>query len=171
VSLILDAAQFAEEAHRGQVRKYKRVPYVYHPARVAGRVALHSKATEDMVAAAFLHDVVEDTPFNLSDISIATNDAVAAMVSQLTNPSKNLKLPREDRKALDRAHLTKACWGAKIIKMIDRLDNLGDMDGCEAQFANLYAQESLLLAETVGDADPALKAELVEVATKMRDET
>jgi (p)ppGpp synthase/HD superfamily hydrolase len=170
MNIIISAAQFARRAHEGQVRDFHRVPYIFHPARVAGRVALHPDATEVMVAAAFLHDVVEDTPFNLQDVATATSFEVSDLVSQLTNPSKNMKLPREDRKAIDRAHLRKATREAKIIKMIDRIDNLRDMDGADDQFRQLYAGESLLLAETVGDADSALKAELVEICRKMQED-
>lgn len=169
MNIIISAAQFAKRAHEGQFRDFTRVPYIFHPARVAGRVALHPEATEAMVAAAFLHDVVEDTPFNLQDIATATSQEISGLVSQLTNPSKNMKLPREDRKAIDRAHLRKATRQARIIKMIDRIDNLRDLAGAEEQFKVLYAGESLLLADTVGDADAALKAELVELCQKIQE--
>jgi len=170
MNIIIAAAHLARRAHEGQFRKYRRVPYIHHPARVAGRVAPHPEATEVMVAAAFLHDVVEDTPFGLQDITAATSAQIADLVSQLTNPSKNMKLPREDRKAIDRAHLRKACREAKIIKLVDRIDNLRDMDDAEDQFRQLYAGESLLLADTVGDVDAALKAELVEICRKIQEE-
>ena len=67
--IILKAAAFARRAHAGQRRKYNDRPYIVHPARVAGRVAAHPQATETMVAAAFLHDVVEDTPHALDEVS------------------------------------------------------------------------------------------------------
>lgn len=167
MNIILAAAALARTAHEGQFRKYHRVPYVMHPARVAARVALLPNATENMVAAAFLHDVIEDTPWSVQDIEKTTNKEVAALVVALTNTSKGSKLPREDRKAIDRAHLVKASPEAKLIKMIDRLDNLADMAGADGNFKVLYAKESLLLAETVGDADAGLKAEILAVCEKM----
>ena len=66
---ILRAAQFARQAHEGQRRKCNDRPYIEHPARVAARVTILPGATEAMVVAAWLHDVVEDTTVELDEIA------------------------------------------------------------------------------------------------------
>jgi len=82
-------------------------------------------------------------------------------VVELTNPSKGRKdLPRKDRKAMDRAHLATVSREAKVIKMLDRIDNLSDCDAAPRAFRGLYAMESAMLADVVGDADPRLESEL-----------
>lgn len=58
--LIADAAAFAAQAHAGQVRKYTGEPYIRHPEAVAKLVQASGGDTA-MVAAAWLHDTVEDT--------------------------------------------------------------------------------------------------------------
>jgi hypothetical protein len=71
---------------------------------------------------------------------------------------------RAERKRIDRDHLAKAPPEAKVIKMLDRLDNLAEMELAPAEFKTLYGEESLLLAQAVGDADPKLRDNLVNSA-------
>jgi (p)ppGpp synthase/HD superfamily hydrolase len=167
MNLILKAAAFARRAHAQQRRKYNERPYINHPARVAGRAAAHPRASETLVTAAFLHDVVEDTPHSLSDISAEFGNEVARLVQELTNPSKEMNAPRRDRKRFDRDHLAKVSVEAKIIKMLDRIDNLQEMTDAPASFRQTYCEESRLLAEVVGDADPDLKAELLDCVARL----
>jgi (p)ppGpp synthase/HD superfamily hydrolase len=173
MSLILKAVRLAVSAHNGQFRKYSHRPYVEHPARVAARVAIHPDATEEMVAAAFLHDVLEDTPLNPEEITRETNTEVLAYVKWMTNRSKidHPTANRAERKRIDRERLAGAPRRVKIIKMIDRLDNLREMDGSAGDFARLYGEESLLLVEVLKDADPALAEELRTVAESLRSRT
>ena len=65
---IILAAQFARQAHKSQKRKHNGTPFIAHPARVAGRVATLEGATEDLVVAAYLHDVVEDTDCTIEQV-------------------------------------------------------------------------------------------------------
>lgn len=162
MNVILKAAAFARQAHAGQMRKYRDRPYIVHPARVAGRVAAHPAATEAMVAAAFLHDVVEDTPYSLGDVADEFGSEVARLVEELTNPSIGVKAPKRERQQLDREHLAAVSAEAKIIKLLDRIDNLQEMAEAPRGFVRLYCEESRLLAEVIGDADPELKAELLD---------
>lgn len=165
MSIIIAAAQLARRAHATQKRKYTGRPYVEHPARVAARVALHTEATEDMVAAAFLHDVLEDTQATQGDILVGTNQDVLDLVIWMTNPSKKRgDLNRSQRKAMDRDHLSKAPREVKLIKLLDRIDNLAEMGLASWDFKVMYAQESLLLLEAIGDVDTDLWKELGDLA-------
>jgi (p)ppGpp synthase/HD superfamily hydrolase len=167
MNVILKAAAFARQAHAGQNRKYHDRPYIQHPARVAGRVAIHPKATEAMVVAAFLHDVVEDTPHTSEEVSAEFGPEVARLVGELTNPSKGSKAPRRERKQQDRDHFAHVSVEARVIKLLDRIDNLQEMQDAPSGFKAKYCEESRLLADAIGDADPELKAELLDCVERL----
>ena len=66
VALVLRAYDVAEEAHRGQTRKTGE-PYIYHPVAVA-QILANLRMDHESIAAAILHDTIEDTPVDWSDI-------------------------------------------------------------------------------------------------------
>lgn len=163
---IIEAARYAEEMHRGQERKYHvpPVPYFTHVSRVAQMVMLHRQSTEEMVVAAYLHDVVEDTAAPIQNVETRFGVVVATFVEWLTNPSKGSSAPRAERKKQDREHLARAPDEVKIIKLLDRIDNLRDLERAPVDFKKKYAEESILLTETIGHVDPDLDAELINQA-------
>ena len=165
--MIIKAAHFAVAAHSGQFRKFGHVnrPYVMHPGRVAARVSILPEATEVMVAAAWLHDVVEDTRFGIGELQLVFGQAVALLVGELTNTSKQQYpgLNREGRKAKDRERLVSVSREAKSIKLIDRIDNLMETEDdleTPCEFAELYRYESGLLLDVLRGTDAGLEAEL-----------
>lgn len=166
IGLIIKAAQYADEKHAGQSRKYNNRPYITHPIRVAGRVATHKFATGKLVAAAFLHDVVEDCGASLDEIRTYFGPTVTHYVSSLTNPPRVPGVRRADRKAADRQRLKSIDNECKVVKLIDRIDNLLEMDWSDG-FAKLYAEESLLLLEAISDADESLAEELKSIANEI----
>lgn len=142
--LIKEAAELAEKAHRGQMRKYIGLPYIIHPYSVATAVAGYG-GNENAVAAAWLHDVLEDTETTAEEILGWTNPEVLSLVQQLTNPSKMFpSLPRAKRREMDVEHIREASWEAKLVKLADRTDNLlGMLSGDpSAEFRALYVRES-----------------------------
>ena len=81
MSLIKKAQSFANNAHEGQVRKYGGEPYIDHPIRVAMLlIEFIPNISEEMVAAALLHDVLEDTDTTLDDLIVEFGYAVAHLV-------------------------------------------------------------------------------------------
>lgn len=166
MNIIIRAAQFAAEKHAGQFRKFTGAPYITHPIRVAGRVTMHEQATPELVAAAWLHDVPEDTDATIEDIYAMFGDKVGMYVNWLTNPSKGSKEPRHIRKKLDREHAAVAPLTCKIIKLIDRIDNLREIDPTD-KFTALYCRETLLLAPLLRDADESLYEELIGVVNDL----
>jgi len=166
---ILRAARLAEEAHRGQCRKWGHAqdPYIWHPMRVAGMVSLVEFATVEMVQAAYLHDVLEDTKVNeLALYEAGFIGKVILFVKALTNPSKGSNLPRADRKAMDRQHLAGASWEVKVIKLADRIDNLLEVRNdptSPKDFVELYKNESRLLLEVLKGTNEELEAVLVKL--------
>ena len=129
------ALRYAENAHRGQVRKYSDSPYILHPIRVERLVCHYAPELYDdrinLSIAALVHDTVEDCAISLSDIRSEFGEHVARMVRDLTHEScfdANLsKQNRATRWAADIEKLSKANLDSRLIKMCDRLDNLNDM--------------------------------------------
>lgn len=165
---VYKAIDIACAAHEGQFRKYsENVPYIVHPGRVASRVARLYESNEDMVCAAWLHDVVEDTQVTLAEIEAACGAEVATLVDWLTNPSKGSKKLRADRKSWDREHIAKAPAQAKMIKLADRADNLRDLLKAPLNFAELYHSESVALFDVLKGTHPILEQEYILALTAL----
>lgn len=157
---IIEAAQFAAKAHENQFRKYTDLPYVIHPARVAGRVSLLPNVTEDYIIAAYLHDVLEDTHISPKEIEDRFGSMVMWNVKHLTNVSKGSTLPREKRKEMDYWELSQKDRMIRNIKALDRIDNLNDMALAPSNFVKLYCKESESLLFYLGEIEQSLRDEL-----------
>lgn len=166
MSLILDAAQFAAKCHEGQVRRVTGRPYIEHPIRVAGAVAIRPGSTKEMVAAAFLHDVMEDCGKTWGDIVRVAGFEVADMVEALTKPSKEVG-NREKRNRVFMDTLKARPSEVQIIKLADRLDNLREMAGDKPEFIWLYCKESKELVREIGHAAEDLKKNILDEAQKL----
>lgn len=153
---LAEVFSYAAHCACGQTRKYTGEAYFTHPERVAKMVAETPGANEDMVCAAYLHDVVEDTQVLQKDINHLFGPDVAVLVNQLTNVSKPEDGNRETRKALDRAHSAKACAEAKTIKLADVLDNLTSITQYDKGFAKKYVAEKKMLLPLLKEGDPGL---------------
>lgn len=155
--LILQASAFAAAAHSyiDQRRKYTNEPYIVHPAAVARLVA---EVTDDqaMIAAAWLHDVVEDTPVTIEEIVSVFGDDIASLVSDLTGVAKPEDGARHVRKAIDLEHTAQASPRAKTIKLADLLHNLGSIAEHDPSFALTYMQEKRRLLNVLKEGDSAL---------------
>ena len=167
--LIFRAASMAENWHKGQVRKYTNQPYITHPIRVAFAVMKSEIASQDTVAAAYLHDVVEDCGVSTETIAYRFNYKIASLVAELTNTAK-VDIPnasRKERKAYDLNRIKiYSSREAKVIKMFDRIDNLGEypLDNSEATkfLKQVYLDESFQLYHVLKDADELLAARLLD---------
>lgn len=138
--------EFATEAHKGQVRKYTGEGYIRHPIEVA--VILYtnySYATFEMLAAAILHDTVEDTDVTIEDIHSKFGDEVGNLVAWLTDVSKPTDGNRAARKQLDREHTLASPHDAQIIKVADLISNSQSIAAHDKDFAKVYMAEKKLL--------------------------
>lgn len=150
-SLWQQASAFAARAHRHQVRKDGRTPYFSHCVRVALTVALKFGCTDDTVlAAALLHDVIEDTQADYDDVLQHFGSEVAEMVAAL---SKDMRLVESQREPAYDVQLAEGPWQARLIKLADVYDNFTDAetDAARRKLAN-KANRALQLAE----GDPKL---------------
>ena len=160
--LIRKAGHFARRAHRGQQRKYRGSPYAHHPFRVARAVAAHEIGSPITVAAALLHDTVEDTRVSADEIAREFGPEVAALVAELTKPEQSESVSRTERFRQQLARLQRASREARVIKLLDRIDNVRESRHVADGFTDRYLTESRELAEALGDADPRLKGDLLE---------
>lgn len=151
------ALVFARSAHESidQRRKYTGEPYITHPIAVAALVKSVAH-TEAMLAAALLHDTVEDTPVTLDEIHRVFGFEVAGLVEMLTDVSKASDGDRAARKSIDREHTAKASPAAKTIKLADLIDNTRSIVERDAGFARTYLAEKALLLEVLREGDEAL---------------
>ena len=96
------ASAFAARAHCNQVRKDERTPYFSHPVRVALTVVLTFGCTdENVVAAALLHDVIEDTTADYDDILEQFGPKVADIVACMSKDMRMIE-PKREREYDDR---------------------------------------------------------------------
>ena len=149
--MIVKAEIFATQAHAlvEQKRKYTGEDYIVHPIRVA-KIVEQFGGSDDQIAAAFLHDVVEDTDVTMDVITSLFGSIVAKYVDDLTDVSKPGDGNREARKTIDRQHTANATADSQFIKCADIIDNAYDIADNDPSFWRVYRREmSLLLDEMV----------------------
>lgn len=163
-SLVFKARAFAMAAHaaKDQRRKYTNEPYIFHPAAVVALVQTVPGVTTEMLAAAWLHDVVEDTKVPWELIREEFGPVVASMVRDLTDVSQHKDGDRPTRRAIDRAHTATASPEAKTIKLADLIDNTKNIVALDPGFAKVYLAEKRLLLDVLTEGDPTLWAQAAE---------
>jgi (p)ppGpp synthase/HD superfamily hydrolase len=161
MDVVRKAQVYAQAAHAavGQRRKYTGEPYIVHPAEVAKIVAGVPGSTPDMVAAAWLHDVVEDTGCTYTDVHMAFGADIAALVGWLTDVSQPHDGNRVVRKAMDREHSARAPAEAQTIKLADLISNSRSIVKHDPAFARTYLEEKRMLLAVMTKGDPGLYAE------------
>lgn len=151
-SLVARASEFAAKAHTGQVRKYNGLPYITHCQAVAERVAERG-GSDEMIAAAWLHDTVEDCDVSHDDIRKAFGQAVSNLVIQLTDVYTREAYPelsRAERKTKERERWRSSCPDAVEIKLCDLNHNLSSILEHDPAFAKVYMREKADLLEAMG---------------------
>lgn len=156
-NIVERARLFATAAHAavGQTRKYTGEPYVVHPIEVSQLVASVG-GTDAMVAAALLHDVLEDTDVTVDLLEAEFGSEVADLVLWLTDVSTPEDGNRSTRKALDRQHSAAAPAAAQTIKVADLISNTRTIVEFDPGFAKTYLEEKRLLLEVLTRANPVL---------------
>lgn len=177
--LIQKAKDFATEAHRDQKRKYTGEPYITHPIEVMEIVRTVPHCCE-MLEAALLHDVVEDTAVTQKMIELLFGDGVGRFVYHLTDPElatseywskmpEKHRLNRKQRQKIKLAHLSHAPTEVKTIKLADMISNLTSIAKHDPKFAKVYIVEAREQLEFLQDGDPTLLKEVEEILTVVED--
>ena len=128
LSPVVDAAiRMAATAHRTQRRKGSDLPYIVHPAAIVSILQRAGFRDECVLAAAWLHDVVEDTGVTLEEIQAAFPAKVAEIVDAMSEDKvdeSGVKLKWAQRKAHHLKSMTGASLDAKAVMLADKLHNL-----------------------------------------------
>ncbi len=147
-ALVSRARELARAAHAGQMRKSGGVPYFEHLARVAELVGEHGHDDPTTVAAAYLHDLLEDRPVFADRLRAEMPPAVVAIVEVLTEPKlgpSGATRPKADRFADYLAQIgqdTAAARAAIPISCADKVHNLSSLVEAEAAGDGLLARLS-----------------------------
>ncbi|MBM2826004.1 MAG: hypothetical protein HW403_68 [Dehalococcoidia bacterium] len=151
--IVAAAYALAQKSHAGQTRD-EGTPYILHPLRVAAFLAEQGHRDPELLAAALLHDTLEDTSLTEAEIEAAFGGRVAELVRALTKPDLRSQ-SRIERDRLYYAQLASAPREALIIKLADRLDNvrylhLSPVRGKAAAYLKETEERYLPLAHRVG---------------------
>ena len=126
MTIVEKAIQFAVKAHEGAMRKGTSIPYILHPLDVAA-ICAQLTEDEDVIAAAVLHDVIEDTSFTENDLREQFGDRITDFVMG-NSENKRRELPAQEtwliRKQETLEHLKRASVEVKTITFADKLSNL-----------------------------------------------
>lgn len=123
VVLLARAFDFACQSHTAQRRKGAAAePYVNHLADVARRVAEATEGRDvNLVAAAILHDALEDTPASYAELELAFGPDIAGLVAEVTDDKEHGKQARKERQVADAPAKSDR---AKMLKLADKASNL-----------------------------------------------
>jgi len=143
------ADKYAQKAHSGATRK-DGSPYVSHPQAVAKIVQQYkpnSKHINDLIAASFLHDTIEDTDTTAKDLKKMFNGLIASLVQQLSSDKDEIKKVGKGP-YLAKKMINMTSW-ALVIKLADRLHNVTDVaqyrnskNSSDAKWAKRYRTET-----------------------------
>jgi len=126
LGLLLKAAAFAADKHRHQRRKDADAsPYINHPIALAN-VLKNEGGIADVtaLAAALLHDTIEDTDATYDELESLFGKEIAAIVQEVTDDKS---LPKAERKRLQVEHARSISHRAKLVKLADKICNLRDL--------------------------------------------
>lgn len=126
ISLVTKAMEFAADKHRGQSRKdEKNTPYINHPISLAHLLSDVGDITDAyVIAAALLHDTVEDTDATIDEIEDVFGNKIMNIVKEVTDDKS---LPSPERKRLQIENAAHISHEAKLVKLADKISNLEDM--------------------------------------------
>lgn len=151
------AMKFAFQKHSeiNHHRKYSGRPYIVHPAAVAD-IVREVDHTPEMLAAAWLHDTVEDTKATLEEVRDQFGQEIYEMVEMLTDASRQEDGNRKTRKEIDRQHTAKASPQAKTVKLADLIHNSHSIMKNDPGFAKVYMREMKDLLKVLKEGDSKL---------------
>ncbi len=158
--------QYADKAHGTQMRKYTPERYIVHPVRVMHMCAAYNNRLP-ILAAALLHDVLEDTPvtgkelhgFLKTVMSDAEADETLRLVIELTDVYVKEEYPRLNRRTRKQKELERMkdiSTDAQTIKYADVIDNCNEIVAQDPDFARVFLRECGNMLQVLDKGNPAL---------------
>jgi (p)ppGpp synthase/HD superfamily hydrolase len=167
---------FADKAHGEQMRKYTPERYIVHPVRV---MKICREYTDDItvLAAALLHDVLEDTPVTQEDIhdfllglmEREKAERTVGLVVELTDVYVKEDYPqwnRRKRKERETLRLEKTSADSQTVKYADIIDNSAEIINHDTEFAPLFLHECRAILKKMTMGNPELYKRAVETVDK-----
>jgi guanosine-3',5'-bis(diphosphate) 3'-pyrophosphohydrolase len=123
IRLISEAAELAARRHNGMARKGRgNEPYINHLAEVANLLAVATDGADaELVAAGWLHDVIEDTDTTREELAQRFSDRIASLVVECTD---DMSLPKAERRRRQVIDGPKKSASARLIKIADKISNV-----------------------------------------------
>ncbi len=152
VAIILRAFEVGADAHRGQTRQSGE-DYILHPVEVASILA-NMRMDHQSIAAAILHDTIEDTPLTKEDLVEQFGDEVAELVDGVTKLDKMKFRTRQEATAESFRKLMLAMskdLRVIFIKLADRLHNMRTLSAVKADSRRRIARETLDIYAPIAD--------------------
>jgi len=152
VAIILRAFEVGHAAHEGQTRKTGE-PYIHHPVAVA-QILANMRMDHESIAAAILHDTLEDTPLTKADIIRLFGENIADLVDGVTKLDKMKFRTRIEADAESFRKLMLAMsrdLRVIFIKLADRLHNMRTLESMEPQSRRRIARETLDIYAPIAD--------------------
>ncbi len=169
---LLSAAAFAARAHAHQRRKgVAAAPYINHCLEVARLISVQARVTDtDILCAAILHDVVEDTPVTIAQLQQTFGGEIAGYVAEVTD---DRSLPRAVRKQQQIEHAPHLTVGASLIKLSDKISNVRDLvtdppPAWDAARLLGYVRWAGRVVSALRHRDERLEAEFLQVCAQAR---
>lgn len=129
MNIVQQAIEYAAEKHKGQFRKTANRPFVCHVVEVMAVLKSFNYHEDYILAAAALHDVIEDCEVSREELQMVFGEQIANIVQELSNPIGDNDLSSEERNRINSEHLAKSKeWATLRIKCADRIANLREMD-------------------------------------------
>ncbi len=170
IDIVSRANTFGMIAHMGQQRKYTGENYFdAHCKSVAAKVEAVT-TDKEIIAAALLHDTVEDTEVTHHDIMKYFGVRVMRLVRDLTEITVKEDGNRAYRKQLELEHLSMASDDAKTIKLADLIDNTSSITERDPEFARVYMAEKRALLKVLAGGDDDLYDEAEAIVNKYYEE-
>lgn len=170
ISLVSRAAAFAAARHTGQMNKAGQAPYVNHLAEVACLLAEGPAGDDpDLIAAAWLHDIVEDSRASSEEIGERFGVGIRNLVDELTD---DMSLPGDERKRRQVAEIAARSRRARLLKLADKTSNVRDVIDCPpGDWSEARIRAYVEWGQAVVDAgcrglDPRLEAEFDRQAAR-----
>lgn len=173
MTLIIRAYAFAAWKHRGQKRKGGRgEPYINHCIDVTERLWVTGGVREiNIIAAAILHDTVEDTDATSEELAREFGDTIARIVMEVTDDTSK---PSTERKRLQVEHAHELSTEARHLKIADKLSNVHDIiasppRGWSVKRCTQYVQWAEEVIGVIRGTNKALEAAFDETAVLARE--
>lgn len=128
------AYAFADRKHAGQFRDGG-APFILHPVQTAQIIINVAIEDENLIAAALLHDTVEDTDTTLAELALEFGPDVANLVYEVTETENNVFPNLKSRRGI-------------MLKFADRLSNLSGMEGWTPERQQKYLDKSKFWSDT-----------------------